>query len=396
MVRSVPASIPLLLLSAVAFVVIADARVVDPLLPVIADDFGVGIGAAGFVVTAYTLPYGICQLVYGPLGDRIGRLSVMRVGLALFAVGTAACALAPGLPFLVLLRFLTGVAAAAMIPLTLAYIGDHYAYSERQATLATYLNAVALGQILGVSLGGAVADFLSWRAIFLSYGLLAAVLAGIFWRRAGQRLDRPAPGAQAQQARLFSLRPYVRLLRDPAARIVIGTVCLEGFFFSGGFVYVGASLRERFDLPYAAIGAILASFGLGGLIYSRLVRRILGRVGERGLVLMGGALVGACLLGIGLATTWIAVVPLVIVTGIGFYAIHGTLQTKATELSPNARGTAVALFAFALFLGQGMGAAALGWVVGTAGYTAVFTISAIAMTILAMAFARTLTPRPTA
>jgi predicted MFS family arabinose efflux permease len=279
-----------------------------------------------------------------------------------------------------------------MIPLTLAYIGDHYPYGERQATLATYLNAVALGQILGVSLGGSVADFLSWRAIFLSYGVMAGVLAWIFWRRAGKRLDRPA-AAPAPGARLFSIAPYLRLLRDPAARIVIGTVCLEGFFFSGGFVYVGASLRERFDLPYAAIGAILASYGLGGLIYSRLVRRILGRVGERGLVLLGGALVGSCLLGIGLAGIWIVVVPLVIVTGIGFYAIHGTLQTKATELSPAARGTAVALFAFALFLGQGMGAAALGWVVGTAGYTAVFTTSAIAIAILASAFARTLTPR---
>lgn len=383
-----------MLLSAVAFVVIADARVVDPLLPVIASDFGVGIGTAGFVVTAYTLPYGLCQLVYGPLGDRIGRLSVMRVGLALFAVGTAACALAPGLPLLILLRFLTGVAAAAMIPLTLAYIGDHYPYGERQATLATYLNAVALGQILGVSLGGSVADFLSWRAIFLAYGVIAAVLAWVFWQRAGQRLDRPAPGTQTQPTRLFSLAPYLHLLRDPAARIVIGTVCLEGFFFYGSFVYIGASLRERFDLPYAAIGAILATYGIGGLIYSRLVRRILGRVGERGLVLLGGALVGACFLGIGLAGSWVVIVPLVIVTGIGFYAIHGTLQTKATELSPSARGTAVALFAFALFLGQGMGAAALGWVVSAAGYTAVFTTSAIAIAILATAFARTLTPRP--
>lgn len=362
----------------------------------IADEFGVGIGTAGFVVTAYTLPYGLCQLIYGPLGDRIGRLSVMRVGLALFAIGTAACALAPGLPLLVLLRFLTGVAAAAMIPLTLAYIGDHYPYAERQATLATYLNAVALGQILGVSLGGSVADLLSWRAIFLAYGLLAAVLAWFFWRRAGQRLDRPAPSAQTQPARLFSLAPYLRLLRDPAARIVIGTVCLEGFFFHGGFVYVGAFLRDRYDLPYAAIGAILASYGLGGLVYSRLVRRILGRIGERGLVLVGGALVCACMLGIALAGTWIAIVPLVVVTGIGFYAIHGTLQTKATELSPAARGTAVALFAFALFLGQGLGAAVLGWVVGAAGYTAVFTTSAVAIAILATAFARSLLPSPSA
>lgn len=386
------ATLPLFLLSATAFVVIADARVVDPLLPVISDDFGVGIGAAGFVVTAYTLPYGLCQLVYGPLGDRIGRLSVMRVGLAIFAIGTAACALAPSLPLLVLLRFLTGVAAAAMIPLTLAYIGDHYPYAERQATLASYLNAVALGQILGVSIGGSVADILSWRAIFLAYGVLAAALAAFFWRRAGERLDRPAIGTVAP-ARLITLTPYLRLLRDPAARVVIGTVFLEGLFYGGGIVYIGASLRERFDLPYAVIGLILACYGVGGLIYSRLVRRVLGRIGERGLVQAGGIVLLGCLLGIAYTPVWIPVIPLVMATGVGFYAVHGTLQTRATELAPGARGTAVALFAFALFLGNGLGAAVYGWVVGAAGYATVFTTAAVAIAVLAISFARTLTVR---
>ncbi len=106
------------LLGAAGFIVTADLRVVNPLLHIIATEFNTDVGSTGFIVTAYTIPYGLFQLVYGPLGDRIGKLPVMVWAMALFAVGTAACALAPTLLLLDLLRFLTGVVAAAMIPLS--------------------------------------------------------------------------------------------------------------------------------------------------------------------------------------------------------------------------------------------------------------------------------------
>src|SRR5947207_8377680 len=120
------APVSLLLLGAAAFVVTADIRVVNPLLRVIASEFGADVGDTGWIVTAYTVPYGLFQLLYGPLGDRLGKLRVMTVTLALFAVGTAACGLAPGLATLALLRFLTGAAAAAMIPLALSPIGHGF------------------------------------------------------------------------------------------------------------------------------------------------------------------------------------------------------------------------------------------------------------------------------
>jgi predicted MFS family arabinose efflux permease len=171
------------------------------------------------------------------------------------------------------------------------------------------------------------------------------------------------------------------------ARWVLATVFIEGFCFNGAFVYVGASLRDRFDLAYAAIGAILAGYGVGGLIYSRAVRRLLGKLGERGLVLMGGALIGICLIGLATIESWQPAIPLVIVTGIGFFGLHGTLQTKATELSPGARGTAVSAFAFCLFLGQGLGAAAFGQIIDMTSYEVAFSISAITVATLAAVFA---------
>ncbi len=376
------------LLGALGFLVVADARVIDPLLPVIADRFGTSIAAAGLTVSAYTLPYGLFQLVYGPLGDRVGKLRVMAVAILCFALGTAACAAAGTLPVLVILRFATGVAAAALIPLTLAHIGDTVPYAGRQAALGQYLSALAMGQILGASLGASVADFLSWRVIFLVYGL-AALVMGLIFSRSVRRQPRVVSMARAarQPLTLSSLTsPYRAVVRERAAKVVLATVLLEGLCFFGGFVYVGAALRDRFNLAYAAIGVILACFGLGGLVYSRLVGRLLPRFGERGLVRLGGSVVTVAYVAVAVSPDWRLLPPLVFLAGIGFYMFHSTLQTKATELAPTARGTAVALFAFCLFLGQSTGAVLFGQLVDGAGYGVALVTSALATGAIAAAF----------
>ena len=105
--------VSLRLLGAISFMVMADMRVVDPLLRIIANDFRTTVGNTAAIISAYTIPYGLFQWVYGPLGDRIGKLKVMTMGIAIFAIGTALCAFVPNLPLLIFLRFLTGMFAAA-------------------------------------------------------------------------------------------------------------------------------------------------------------------------------------------------------------------------------------------------------------------------------------------
>ena len=89
--------VSLFVLGSAAFLVSADARVIDPLLKIIAAEFHVPQESAALTVSAYALPYGLCQLFYGPLGDRVGKIRVMAVAMALFSVGTAACAMVPNL-----------------------------------------------------------------------------------------------------------------------------------------------------------------------------------------------------------------------------------------------------------------------------------------------------------
>ena len=151
-------------------------------------------------------------------------------------------------------------------------------------------------------------------------------------------------------------------------RIVVGTVGIEGLLFYGGLAYLGAYLKLRFDLGYGVIGLIVAGFSLGGLLYSVSVQPLVRRLGEKGLVRVGGVVLLISFVGIVAAPTWWISVPFFIGIGFGFYMFHNTLQTRASEMAPHARGSAVSLFAFSLFLGQAAGVAVFGAGISLLGY----------------------------
>jgi predicted MFS family arabinose efflux permease len=367
------------LLGAAAFIVVADVRVIDPLLHIIADEFQVGIGSAAVIISAYTIPYGFFQLFYGPLSDRIGKLKVITLTLFAFAVGTTACAFVPNILFLTLLRFLTGIVAAGVIPSTLAYIGDNFSYQQRQAAIGKYISALVLGQILGGSLGGVFGEYISWRGVFLVFGIVSLSIAAMLWRKISHLPSEPLA---KNQGGWLNFQPYLQLLTEHRPRTLMIGVLIEGFCLFGGVAYLGAFLRDRYHLSYLAIGFMLSSFGLGGLIYSRYVRWLVGRFGENGLIGVGGCLMSIAYIAIALSQKWVIFIPMSILMGLGFYMMHSTLQTRATELSPESRGTAVSLFVFSLFIGQGIGAAFFGRVVDNFGYIPCFLSIGIAIALL--------------
>src|SRR6185436_17753790 len=167
----------LLVLGMAAFMVQADARVIDPLLHVISREFHSSPPAAAIVISSYALPYGLFQLLYGPLGDRIGKLRVMTACLAVFSAGTFACAFVPSIPVFAILRFLTGVAAAAVIPMSLGYIGDKFPYQDRQIALGRFMSALMIGQIAGSTLGGLFGQYVGWRYIFIVLGIVGLAVS---------------------------------------------------------------------------------------------------------------------------------------------------------------------------------------------------------------------------
>ena len=94
----------------------------------IADEFGKSVGTAGIVVTAFALPYGACQLIFGPIGDRIGKLRIIALSLGCSTIFTVATGFVDTLESLAILRFMTGVTLAATVPLSMVYIADEVPY----------------------------------------------------------------------------------------------------------------------------------------------------------------------------------------------------------------------------------------------------------------------------
>jgi predicted MFS family arabinose efflux permease len=365
-----------------AFLSGANLRLFDSLLPSVAADFAVDPTSVGIVVTAFTLAYGLFQIVYGPLGDRLGKMRVSALATIFAALACLGAGFATGIGALAVLRFLTGMGIAAVIPMALAWIGDKSAYEQRQATLGRFVGFLLLGQVMGPALGGVLSQILSWRGVL--HGLAVAfLLVGVvlLLEDRKQRLLAPEPAGGGNV-----LHGYVDLVAQGWVRIVLITIFIEGALFFGTFAYIGAFLKQRFGISFALIGIILACYGLGGFVYSLLVKRLLARLGEAGFVRLAGFILLLCFSALPWLPVWALAFPLILVTGFGLYMLHNTLQTKATEMAPGARGTAIALFAFSLFLGQAFGTSLAGLAIRTAGYPAVFTAVGVLLLVLARWF----------
>src|SRR5258706_14220994 len=175
-VRSEISPVAFIALSLAAFFSGVSQRVTDPLLPRLAGEFSVSLGAASWVVTVFTIGYGLNQLFFGPVGDRFGKYRVIAWACIGCSLATLLCALAPGLNWLLVARLAAGSEAAAIIPLSMAWIGDVVPYEQRQPVLARFLIGQIVGVAMGQLLGGLAADFLGWRVPF--YLLTAGLLLG--------------------------------------------------------------------------------------------------------------------------------------------------------------------------------------------------------------------------
>ena len=361
---------PLLLaLGFATFMVSLDARVVAPLLPTIAHDFQTSIARAGYMVSGYLLPYGLFQLAYGPLADRFGKIRVSVFAMAAFSLGTALCGAFASFSAVLLLRALTGAAAAALIPLTIAYIGDTVPYAKRQAALAMLMASSGAAQALSMSAGGLIATLLSWRAIFPILGALSALVTLYLAVCAKHELRvTRAPGTRGPR--------YRDALQSPLLPILL-LVALEGCLFMGGFPYLSGLLEQRFRLGSLPIGLLLGLTGASQLLSARLLPRLLRRATERELLLVGGGLMGLAYLLSAWAPSLIWVGFACGLIGTGFTLCHSTIQTRATEAFPGGRGTSLALFAFSLFLGSALGSVGFGSLLERVGYGATFGIAGL-------------------
>jgi predicted MFS family arabinose efflux permease len=371
------------LMAAAAFGSGFSLRVSDPLLPQVAADFASSVGAAAAIVPAYAIPYGFTQAFSGLLGDRIGKCQAVALSCALSCVLVLLCAFAQSLPQLTIARFICAPAAAVVVPLGMAYVGDVVPYERRQPILARFLAGQMMGMIVGQIAGGIIGDYFGWRSVFIVLALVFAVagaaLASQFGRNPFTKPIRREPGSGTGL-----LADWRSLMGTPWPRFIIVAVFLEGAIFFGAFTYIAADLHARFGLSYSVVGVIVAAYGVGAVLYASTVQALIGRLGELGLVIGGGVIVLLAYVTLAGEPVWLSAPLAVAALGFGYYMIHNTLQTNATQMMPEARGNAVAAFSSTLFVGQSAGVTLAAPVVNQAGAIPVFVFSAAAWMVLAL------------
>ncbi len=380
------------LLALASFAAQAMVRSTDSLLPQIAADLNVTVGATSVIVTFYLLAHGSVQLVIGPIGDRFGKYLCVALAATTATIMVALCGLAPSLPLLVAARLGSGFATGWIIPLAFAFIGDIIPYDRRQQVLGRFLSGQILGQLFGQAAGGVLGDLFGWRNVFfILAALLAAATLGLFyelWRNPITHASNPAarPGGGF-------IADYSLVLRSPWALTVIVIAFVEFGAMFGAFTYVGADLHLRFGVGFTLVGLFVGAFAVGGLIYSASVRALVNRFGQTGLAAGGGALLAVAYLTLAVEPRyWIAPIAIT-ASGLGFYMLHNTLQTNATQMTPEARGTAVAIFSSALYLGQTVGVAGGGVVFDRLTAVPLFLTAAAVLLALGLWFARQLKQR---
>jgi predicted MFS family arabinose efflux permease len=370
------------LLSLATFSSMAIQRICDPMLPELSRSFGQPLSLVSQVVSLYAVAHGLMQFFWGPLGDRLGKFRLVVWCLLGCGVGSLLCALSSQLEWLVLARMLTAVFSAALVPLSLAWIGDQVPYEVRQATLAR----LGLGTMLGIAggqlLGGLLSDTLGWRWAF---GLMAVFFLAVCALLRLQNVQEAGAHGQAAGMTGFVQR-IAQVLASTWARILLGMALLEGAAVLGVLAVTAAHLHQAHGLSLSAAGGTSALYGLGGMLYMATARQMIAWLGELNLGRLGALLIGVAFGVVGLSPDWRLAMPACFAAGFGFGMLHSTLQVKATQMVPEARATCVTLFAGAMFAGQSMGVLVLSEAMTVLPSSTVITLGACMCLALAAVF----------
>jgi predicted MFS family arabinose efflux permease len=376
-------------LAAAAFASGISLRLTDTLLPLFAGTFEVSVGQAASVITSFAVAYGVSQLFFGPVGDRFGKYRVIAWACVACALTASLCGCAQTFFQLVTARLLAGATAAAIIPLSMAWLGDVVPYEDRQPVLARFLIGQIFGLSTGVFVGGIAADHQSWRAPFFviaaGFALISVCLFAL-----NRRLPEGAKRRSDAQGNPFRtmIDEFALVLGSAWARTVLVTVFLEGACLYGTFAFIATHLHLKFAIALSTAGSMVMLFGFGGLLFAVASRPLVRSLGEVGLCSLGGTLVATSLFAIGIAPIWWWAIPACFCMGLGFYMLHNTLQINATQMAPQRRGAAVSAFASCFFLGQAAGVAAIGALVAKAGTAPAISAGACALLIVALNFSR--------
>jgi len=349
---------PVLYIIALAsFAAALSTRALDPVLPHLAEDFQVSIAKAAGLSAALAFTFAIIQPVLGAAADLFGKARLMVVCLMLLGLSNILGAMTSSYTLLLATRVLSGIGAGGVFPVTLSLTSDLVGPDKRQIAISRVLAGAMTGNLLGATASGIIGDFLGWRGVLAVMGLLAIVASvAVSIGFKGAALSQPGG-----KVNFGVLRDgYRSIFANPNTLIVFSAVFIEGCCVLGLFPYVASFLFELGVTSLSIAGLVLACFAFGGLFYTATIATLLPRIGVNWMMISGGCLMAAQLVVIAVGPSWQVQGVSFLLMGWGFYLLHGSLQVFSSELSQEARATAMSLHSFFFFMGQTVGPIAYG------------------------------------
>jgi predicted MFS family arabinose efflux permease len=376
-------------LNVVACVIFAgtlNTRVVDPVIPQIANDLGVEAATAALLSTAFAIPYALMQPLLGAMADTYGKKRMMVACLAGIVAAALISMAATDFTVLMIARVLSGMSAGGLFTIGMAIVGDLVPVAKRQVAMGRLLFAAMSGNIFGAAAAGVIADLTSWRGVFVTVALLCAIaLAVMLLGLRGVVKDKPQRFRIADQVANFRA-----IFGHPLAKVCFGAVFVEGVCLFGLFPHMAVLLYEGGETRASIAGIVLAGFGVGGMIYTFVVSLLVKHVAERRLIFTGGTLMALGLLLIAVRAPWQIEFAIFVLFGFAFYLLHGPIQVYVTELAPAARGTAASMHAAFFFLGHAAGPVLYKYGIEQIGVTASLAVAATAIFLTGLWCATTL------
>lgn len=352
------------LLQVASFTSQFDRLMIAPMLVVIATGMGRPVEAVSHAAATYLLCYGVAQVGWAVVSDRLGRVRTMRLALLLAMAGGLGSAVVPSVGLLVAARGITGGCFAAAIPGALVYVGDTVPVRFRQAPLTDLMTSSAIGMAAATVTAGAIADFSSWRVAFVVTAVVAGALS-LFMRSLPEPPLGPPPPVWTSVRGVLTSGP---------ALLVLGLVLIEGLVLLGPLTFLPVVLQAS-GLSVTVSGLLTGAYGVSVIVFARVVKARTPTMAPWLLILIGGGMAVFAYVVMVLSHGAAAVVAGTVLLGGGWAFMHSTLQTWATDMAPGHRATAVSLFATMLFTGSAIGAVVFGPMVGAGGFTGMFAIT---------------------
>lgn len=364
-----------LLFFLVMFVIGTDTFLVSPLLPTLTRYYGITTSLSGFIVSAYAIGYMLSALLIGPISDRHDRKKILVGGLVVFTVATASCGLANTFAWMLITRFVAGIAAATAGPQIWAAIPVLFPRQQVVKVMGYATAGLAVAQIVGVPLGSYLAVW-SWRFPFFFVGAIALILTLLVMRLMPSLNDaKAAPASESIYRQLIGNHPVMKLL---AAYLLFQTANFCGLAF------IGTWFAKCFSLSVGAIGSFILLIGVGQFVGSLLGSRLVTWLGQPHAFLLE-----FILFIIGYVVLPFANSPLAATIILALiYTIGGALlplfMSTLQEHAGTARSTISALANAVMYLGEAIGGVIGGVLIKQfAGFSGIATFTAV-VAVLAM------------